>query len=299
MYGITLGIVVQNNDPQKRGRVKVFIPHLSLNLYDKWDNNPNNKSFVDLSDPNIREVINEIKTRLPWANCAAPIVGEAGSDYFDAFNLETKSGDNVDRETDKPAQEIEDTPIEDHFGNKYSSSSYSNAAKGLFSVPKVGSKVYVFFEDNDLNRPVYFAISYNKSDWDQIEDNSGDYPEKLENLSKNETGEGYDLSYDSTYKNKLVVSQRGGVIEIINTDTKESIAITHFNGGYKIWDNSGTNELVKGDDKKHVTGGLQLHIGGNANIQVDGTCDITSNNDMTLESKTHMTLKAPRIDLNP
>ena len=28
---IYLGIVVQNNDPQKRGRVKVFVPHL-LNL---------------------------------------------------------------------------------------------------------------------------------------------------------------------------------------------------------------------------------------------------------------------------
>ena len=36
-YGHYLGIVVQNNDPDKRGRVKVFVPHISPTVYKKWN----------------------------------------------------------------------------------------------------------------------------------------------------------------------------------------------------------------------------------------------------------------------
>ena len=35
--GNFLGMVIQNNDPEKRGRVKVFIPHLSAVLYENWN----------------------------------------------------------------------------------------------------------------------------------------------------------------------------------------------------------------------------------------------------------------------
>ena len=31
-----LGIVVQNNDPEYRGRVKVWVPHINGAIYDKW-----------------------------------------------------------------------------------------------------------------------------------------------------------------------------------------------------------------------------------------------------------------------
>ena len=34
---IYLGIVVQNNDPEYRGRVKVWIPHISSTIYNKWN----------------------------------------------------------------------------------------------------------------------------------------------------------------------------------------------------------------------------------------------------------------------
>ena len=33
---IYLGMVIQNNDPEKRGRVKVYVPNVSANLYNKW-----------------------------------------------------------------------------------------------------------------------------------------------------------------------------------------------------------------------------------------------------------------------
>ena len=34
--GNYLGIVVQNNDPSKQGRVKIYVPSVSSTVYDKW-----------------------------------------------------------------------------------------------------------------------------------------------------------------------------------------------------------------------------------------------------------------------
>ena len=47
---IYLGIVLQNNDPDKRGRVKVFVPHISPTIYNGWveSNVDKNFSFVGI-----------------------------------------------------------------------------------------------------------------------------------------------------------------------------------------------------------------------------------------------------------
>lgn len=269
MVGFTLGIVVQNNDPQKRGRVKVFVPHLSLNLLEGWDNKKEDKSFEDLSDPIIKDVVDKIKDQLPWANCAAPLFGENGNHYFDSRKKETSTGDSVDKKGDKPSKNIEDNPPTDFKGNKYIHNSYSNSAKGLFSIPRVGSRVWVFFENSNLNRPVYFATSYSKEDWSNIVDNN--YPNKTENIYGDE-------SDTDGYKNKMTISQRGGIIEIVNTDNQEKVQISHYNGGFKIWSNGGTEEYVEGDDKKLVKDNLQLHVKGDVDLKIDGNTNLICSN---------------------
>lgn len=299
MNGFVLGIVAQNNDPQKRGRVKVFVPHVSMNLIGGWDDEKEkDKSFEKLSDETIRNVINKIKDQLPWANCATTIMGETGNHYYDSRNKKSLIGDSLNKKEHKPGKNIETNPPVDFKKNVYKHNSYSNSAKGVFGIPKVGSKVWVFFENNNKNRPVYFATSYNKMDWENISD--GDYPDIMENVY------GDDAESDE-YKNKLVISQRGGVIEIINSDNRESLQISHYNGGFKIWSNDGTKEYVEGNDKKFVKSDSHIHIGGNkdvyiegdANINVDKSCSIKSEKDMLLESGTKMTLKSPIINLNP
>jgi len=293
MFGATLGIVVQNNDPQKRGRLKVFIPHLSMNIYEDWDNLNEEKTFEKLSDPKIKNIIDKIKNQLPWANCAAPIFGENGNHYYDSYNTKSSNGDlSSDKTKEKPSNDIEDNPPSDAFGNNYKHNAYSNTSKGLFSIPKVGSRVWVFFENGNPNRPVYFATSYNKTDWENI--NTEDYPDKLENYSKID---GEEPEY--TYKNKMVISQKGGIIEIINSDNNESLQISHYNGGFKIWTNDGIKEYVEGEDKKYVKSNSELHVGGNMNVRINGNANILVDGTYTLESKGNMTLKAPRIDLNP
>jgi len=80
-YGNHLGICINNNDPQKRGRVQIFIPHIMPALYEYW-----NKEGVDiniscvgdnLSNSLTTEVIDELRKILPWAESASPILGSS------------------------------------------------------------------------------------------------------------------------------------------------------------------------------------------------------------------------------
>ena len=44
-YGNYLGIVVQNNDPARKGRVKIFVPHISPSVYSGWNEINRDKKF--------------------------------------------------------------------------------------------------------------------------------------------------------------------------------------------------------------------------------------------------------------
>ncbi len=48
-YGNHLGIVIQNNDPDKAGKIKVFVPHISSTIYNNWIKKSENKAlkFID------------------------------------------------------------------------------------------------------------------------------------------------------------------------------------------------------------------------------------------------------------
>lgn len=276
-----LGIVVQNNDPKKRGRVKVFVPHLSLNYKEGWEDTNEDKTFDRLSGTQISNVIDSIKHLLPWANYAAPIIGENGNHYYNAASK--KTDDVVD---DKPSTSVSEN---DKWGVNFRPSSYDDAAKGAFSIPKVGSKVWVFFENGNPQRPVYFATSYSDSDWDIINNDSGDYPDELENNPEGTS---------TAHKNKFVISQRGAVVEIINTESKEAIKVSDYNGNFKVTDSSGAKELVNGEDKKKVTSNQTLHVGGNMNIYVEGNVNMEVEGTYYVESKGNMEFKAPRIDFN-
>jgi hypothetical protein len=94
-FGNYLGIVVQNNDPKKRGRIKVFIPHISATIYENWaeldkDNQVPNKAFKfpgsNISGDLTKDVMDTLKKILPWAECAMPLVGENASGRYHAFS---------------------------------------------------------------------------------------------------------------------------------------------------------------------------------------------------------------------
>ena len=77
-YGNHLGMVINSSDPEYRGRVQVFVPHIMPALYEGW-----NKEGADIKiscvGSNIPEGLTpEIHARLvkilPWAESASPII---------------------------------------------------------------------------------------------------------------------------------------------------------------------------------------------------------------------------------
>ena len=313
--GNYLGIVVQNNDPEHRGQIKVWVPHVSPTIYKDWLNSKEDKKFKFIGDnigSDLTEVMDDLKEILPWAQCAAPLVGASGSGRYNAHLktgtisdsarveetdpkddfIKTKYSLNKDGIGEKPARvyEVDELRLNDAFSdtaanqtnkiNKYSynytPNSYSNAAKGSFSIPNVGAHVWVFFQGGDPMEPVYFAASFGQEDWRGIydieEDDGIDYPGTYENKSTND-----DPSYNhntETYRNKFVFNQKGGALEIVSTDNKELLKMTHFGGSFLELNNDATIQLATKNDQKLVLEDQYQTIKGFKNQWVERDYDL-------------------------
>lgn len=189
------GVVVDNSDPLKMNRVRIFIPEISNQPNDSWlkefeefkikaagENNPTD-SWKDT------KIYQEIINLLPWAEPCYPILGESSNyRFFKDENISTISDCNypegfsvIDEEEPSimngsfsPSYIFEnfETCVGDPFSSpisnmtvkcnpyafSYRSSNYTNKGKGTFSIPSVGSKVWVFHYQGDLNFPVYFGV---------------------------------------------------------------------------------------------------------------------------------------------
>ena len=113
--GNFLGIVVQNNDPEQRGQIKVWVPHVSPTVYKDWLNSKEDKKFRFIGDnigSDLTEIMDDLKEILPWAECAAPLVGASGSGRY---NAHLKTG------TISDSARVEETdPKDDFVKTKYS-----------------------------------------------------------------------------------------------------------------------------------------------------------------------------------
>jgi len=74
-----LGICINNDDPEKRGRVQVFIPHIMPALYDNWNETAQDINLTCVGDnlPSAltSDQIAKLVQILPWAESASPICG--------------------------------------------------------------------------------------------------------------------------------------------------------------------------------------------------------------------------------
>lgn len=91
-YGNYLGLCINNNDPQKRGRVQVFIPHIMPALFRDWNEVGEDIKLICLGD-NLPDslpgpVVEKLMKILPWAESASPILGASspGNLITDAVN---------------------------------------------------------------------------------------------------------------------------------------------------------------------------------------------------------------------
>jgi len=276
---IYLGVVVQNNDPEYRGRVKVWVPHANSGVYNKWAALKQDRTFkfpgINI-DSDLSLIINDLKDSLPWAEQCSPLMGENASGTYNAYTDKSTVSDaeypyslsgtnfsnsyaqfnlNQERMGEKPGfvyEKYNMRPVDaftdttanktnnvNPTGTQYRPSTYSNAAKGVFSIPKVGAHVWVFFRDGIPTYPVYMGTSLGGDDFASIFNTTDgdyqDYPQTFESLGKN-TRNNEDLNTE-TYRNKMVINQRGAALEIVNTTDRESFKVTHFAGGFLEFNN--------------------------------------------------------------
>lgn len=295
-YGNYLGIVIQNNDPKARGRVKIFVPHISPTVYKNWNEIPEDKKFKFLGgniNSDLNDIYEDLKLILPWSICASPITGEMSSGRFNATDDYASISDSsyfglsgfqdgeikIDQTITTGQQNLEgigekegniyekyrfrvndafNDPLENNNNNvnlfsfEYAPSVYSNKAKGAFAVPSVGSHVWVFFHNGDPLYPVYFAASYGRNDWEGIYGGTKgyDYPGSFENISLSGNGsDEQDLDY---YKNKYVINQKGGTIEFVNSDYRESLKFSGYSGGFKEFALKTNVEFSPHNDQKLI-----------------------------------------------
>ena len=301
--GMYLGIIVQNNDPKYRGRVKVYVPHIQANVYENWFSELSDKKFRFPGgniESDLSKILPELKTVLPWAENAMPMIGASGSGRYGAHDdiatisdsnryetlipdkhqtdVEKKYKLNDENIGEKPGKVYEhhkmwvsdaftNTKNPDHDGSlqsamkpfndlktgdrlngvnrpntysyMYRPTTYSNCAKGSFSIPNVGSHVWVFFQGGDPLLPVVFGVSHGQEDWrgifESTDSHGQDYPGSFENISTTE-----ERVFDNnteTYRNKYVINQKGGSLEFVNTDNREILKMTHYSGSFLEFNN--------------------------------------------------------------
>ena len=74
-----LGLCVNNDDPQKRGRVQIFVPHVLPALYENWNQQGLDIHFQITGDNMVEgltsDQVDKLTQILPWAESASPILG--------------------------------------------------------------------------------------------------------------------------------------------------------------------------------------------------------------------------------
>lgn len=218
------GIVVKNDDPLKLNRVKIYIAEIVNQPMDNWfgDNDSLDIKFPGANNQDDAwsdtKIYEEIASRLPWSEPAYPIFGESGSgryykdgeictitdaNYPQTFDINNVFPISLDTGTFAPAflYENSSTVLGDAFNtplnnftvkcNPYSfnfkPTKHVNKSKGVFGIPEVGSKVWVFFDNGDSAFPVYFAVMHDLRETTGINDTDNDgklgpsYPSTFEN----------------------------------------------------------------------------------------------------------------------
>ena len=164
-----------------------FEQYINFNLNAPGKNlTPLGEKDTGLNDTKMFE---EIAALIPWAEQCSGLVGESGNfryhkdgeisfisdcNYEEGFTVNDTEAPSLSAGSFSPAflYENESTVLGDAFSDpvanfcvkcnpysfSYRPSKYVNKAKGMFGVPEVGSKVWVFHYEGDLNFPVYFGV---------------------------------------------------------------------------------------------------------------------------------------------
>jgi hypothetical protein len=90
--GNYLGLCINNDDPERRGRVQIFIPHIMPALFKDWNETGKDVQLLCVGN-NLPQslpsyMIEKLKKMLPWAECASPILGTSSPGQLAGNNFD-------------------------------------------------------------------------------------------------------------------------------------------------------------------------------------------------------------------
>lgn len=132
-------MVINNNDPECRGRVQVFVPHIMPTLYENWNQEGEDITINCVGD-NMPQglstpIVDKLKKILPWAEAASPIVGQGISG-----NVITSSAVNSTTGAVRESLQLDQTPTAATPGAPSSAGSFSSTVCNLPIEPGVDTK---------------------------------------------------------------------------------------------------------------------------------------------------------------
>jgi hypothetical protein len=250
----------------------------------------------DEKSVDMTKYVEKIKMSLPWAEISLPITGGGYSSFNSSTNRATVSDSpsyanqiaEEDGSTGAPAgAEVKANPPSDKFssssdnpnplGATYDTQSHYNAPKGMFGIPQVNTKVWLFFLDGNPNSPVIFGYSPSASTYSQIYDDTN-YPSSYENDDPTQEQNPENVKR----RNMTTINQKGGSISFNGTDNEESLSIAHDSGSYNEFNNSGQQSLVMGQNSSLVKGASYTTIDDRYSFSCDDESEISVKKDVKI-----------------
>lgn len=167
----------------------------------------------------------------------------------------------------------EETPVEDlPWIAPHSNSKFRGPEIGGFSVPDVGTYVYVEFQQGRITSGFY----------------TGGVVSNLTRITLEET------NYPNRYG---LIDSKGNHFYV---DKQEgSIEVKHFSGTtFKITPDGSLEFTCVANNTMSISGNTSITTSGNTNISTSGTTSIQSNGNATLSSQSNVNITAPTISLN-
>lgn len=284
--GFYLGYVIQNNDPDRAGKVKIYIPTLMPALIEKPDkiSEDNDHVKIDFKDLSTieSEIIQKLKYDLPWARQLSPLIGSGCNTIYNNdkhlittvdnpihridFAERLKSGEIPKKEPAMPGSTLQQishiipgghsihesetppaTPSTDPDNDKVIPELYSNELKGIFSIPSVGALVWVFFENGEWDLPVYFGYHYGATAWKQIYGAENQNHRGVDYPNKFENNEaGDEDEVEELIREKIIFNSKAGSLSFTGTDYFSKINLSHQQGTFLQMDNTGYKQMIYG-----------------------------------------------------
>ena len=302
--GFYRGIVVQNNDPARSGKVKIYIPCIMPHVIEraKLENSDENievdyRNLFDKGEDAFKDkdALKTLRNNLPWATQLSPLVGTGSSFNFfqKTDNITTADGllgeeddgrGKFPNSNEMPGHKLQLPPYfysgchdgldingedmqtgrTDPDNDKVYPNLASNQSKGMFSIPSVNSYVWVFFENGEWEKPVYFGYDHRDIFWRDL------YGSSVEGFKGDRYPNDYENSYNpkdddvTLLRNEIIFNTRAGKLLFDETDYLQRIQLSYRTGsnfefdntGYKLYVEGKSTEAVNGDKLQTIEGDL-------------------------------------------